>query len=53
MRKLVQRAATMLSRPAKRSRKRRTPAGSAGETRVRLISPLSMSNQSAVICARC
>jgi hypothetical protein len=39
--------------PAKRPKNRRTPARSAGRTRVRPISPVSVSIHSAVLCARC
>jgi hypothetical protein len=38
---------------AKRAAKRRTPSRSAGATRLRAISPVSVSSHSAVICARC
>ncbi|HKG76260.1 MAG TPA: hypothetical protein VKA90_01960 [Beijerinckiaceae bacterium] len=50
---VVASSATSSSRPRKRSMNRRTPARSAGATRARLTSPVSGSNHSAVICARC
>ena len=51
---VVASSATSSCWPANRARNRRTPARSAaGVTRARLISPLTRSIHSAVICARC
>jgi hypothetical protein len=50
---VVASSATSSSWPANRPRNRRTPSRCAGVTRPRLISPVSVFSQSAVICARC
>jgi hypothetical protein len=50
---VVASSATLRSWPAKRLRNWRTPSRCPGDTRARLTSPVSVSSQSAVICARC